>query len=87
MLTFEKSAITFGKGQVSHTSIFKFREVVPEFSDRFLGGSSGCNGALCIRGSHLDYGAWGLEGWSGEEMYKFVARVREVSHRREKFKN
>ena len=68
MLTFERSDITFGKGQVSHTSIFKFREVEPECSQRFLGGSSGCNGALCIRGSHLDYDDWGIEGWSGEQM-------------------
>ncbi|KAL4912888.1 hypothetical protein BDW62DRAFT_215973 [Aspergillus aurantiobrunneus] len=36
---------------------------------RFLGGSSGCNGTLCIRGSRQDYDDWGLEGWSGHEFF------------------
>ncbi|KAL2823776.1 hypothetical protein BDW59DRAFT_148322 [Aspergillus cavernicola] len=36
---------------------------------RFLGGSSGCNGTLCIRGSKQDYDDWGLEGWSGDEFF------------------
>ncbi|KAL4924957.1 GMC family oxidoreductase [Aspergillus undulatus] len=36
---------------------------------RFLGGSSGCNGTLCIRGSRQDYDDWGLEGWSGDEFF------------------
>ncbi|KAF4201649.1 hypothetical protein CNMCM8927_001292 [Aspergillus lentulus] len=36
---------------------------------RFLGGCSGCNGTLCVRGSPQDYDDWGLEGWSGKEMF------------------
>ncbi|KAJ5578627.1 uncharacterized protein N7459_007591 [Penicillium hispanicum] len=36
---------------------------------RFLGGCSGCNGTLCIRGCKQDYDDWGLEGWSGEEFF------------------
>ncbi|KAJ5351674.1 hypothetical protein N7452_000648 [Penicillium brevicompactum] len=36
---------------------------------RFLGGSSGCNGTLCIRGNKQDYDDWGLDGWSGEEFF------------------
>ncbi|KAI9370410.1 hypothetical protein BJX61DRAFT_96484 [Aspergillus egyptiacus] len=36
---------------------------------RFLGGSSGCNGTLAIRGCKQDYDDWGLEGWSGEEFF------------------
>ncbi|KAK4500871.1 hypothetical protein PRZ48_009063 [Zasmidium cellare] len=35
---------------------------------KFLGGSSGINGTLCIRGTKQDYDDWGVPGWSGEEM-------------------
>lgn len=30
---------------------------------RFLGGSSGVNGCLTIRGTKQDYDDWGVEGW------------------------
>lgn len=43
---------------------------------RFLGGSSGCNGTLCVRGSKQDYDNWGLEGWSGEEFFAAMRKVR-----------
>ena len=43
---------------------------------RFLGGCSGCNGTLCIRGCKQDYDDWGLEGWSGEEFFKSMIKVR-----------
>ena len=36
---------------------------------RFLGGSSGVNGTLCIRGAKQDYDDWNLPGWSGEEFF------------------
>lgn len=42
---------------------------------KFLGGCSGCNGTLCIRGCKQDYDDWGLEGWSGEEFFKYMAKV------------
>jgi choline dehydrogenase-like flavoprotein len=42
---------------------------------RFLGGSSGVNGTLCIRGSKQDYDDWSIEGWSGEEMMKYMKKV------------
>lgn len=42
---------------------------------RFLGGSSGVNGTLCIRGCKMDYDDWGLEGWSGEEMMRYMSKV------------
>lgn len=42
---------------------------------RFLGGCSGVNGTLCIRGNKQDYDDWGLEGWSGEDMWKAMAKV------------
>lgn len=42
---------------------------------RFLGGSSGCNGTLCIRGAKQDYDDWQLEGWSGEEFFKYMSKV------------
>ncbi|CAI7614509.1 unnamed protein product [Penicillium viridicatum] len=41
---------------------------------RFLGGSSGCNGTLCIRGNKQDYDDWGLDGWSGEEFFKYMRK-------------
>jgi choline dehydrogenase-like flavoprotein len=44
---------------------------------RFLGGSSGVNGTLCIRGSKQDYDDWGLEGWSGKEMMAYMSKVSE----------
>lgn len=43
--------------------------------NRFLGGSSGVNGTLCIRGSRADYDAWDIEGWSGEEMFRYMSKV------------
>jgi GMC oxidoreductase len=42
---------------------------------RFLGGSSGVNGTLCIRGLKQDYDDWKIEGWSGEEMMKYMEKV------------
>jgi choline dehydrogenase-like flavoprotein len=42
---------------------------------RFLGGSSGCNGTLCIRGTKQDYDSWNMPGWSGEEMWEYMAKV------------
>jgi choline dehydrogenase-like flavoprotein len=42
---------------------------------KFVGGSSGCNGTLCIRGVHQDYDDWGVEGWGGEEMFKYMRKA------------
>lgn len=42
---------------------------------RFLGGCSGVNGTLCIRGSKQDYDDWELDGWSGEEFFKYMSKV------------
>ncbi|KAL3491105.1 hypothetical protein BJX62DRAFT_251546 [Aspergillus germanicus] len=41
---------------------------------RFLGGSSGCNGTLCIRGAKQDYDDWGLEGWGGDEFFEAMKK-------------
>lgn len=46
---------------------------------RFLGGSSGVNGTLCIRGSKQDYDDWDLTGWSGEEMFAYMRKVSQRS--------
>lgn len=46
---------------------------------KFLGGCSGCNGTLCVRGSKQDYDDWGMEGWSGDEFFKYMSKVRRVS--------
>ena len=43
---------------------------------KFLGGSSGCNGTLCVRGSKQDYDDWGVKGWNGDEMFKYMSKVR-----------
>ncbi len=45
---------------------------------RFLGGCSGCNGTLCIRGCKQDYDDWGLEGWSGEDFFRYMRKVGEI---------
>lgn len=42
---------------------------------RFLGGSSGCNGTLCIRGSKQDFDDWDLAGWSGEEFFSAMRKA------------
>lgn len=46
---------------------------------KFLGGSSGLNGTLCIKGSKQDYNDWGLEGWSGDEFFRYMEKVRHFS--------
>lgn len=43
---------------------------------KFLGGCSGCNGTLCLRGAKQDYDDWGLDGWSGEEFFKYMRKVK-----------
>lgn len=42
---------------------------------KFLGGSSGVNGTLCIRGTEQDYDDWDLPGWSGKEMFAYMRKV------------
>ncbi|KEF61648.1 uncharacterized protein A1O9_03216 [Exophiala aquamarina CBS 119918] len=41
---------------------------------KFLGGSSGVNGTLCIRGSKQDYDDWNLPGWSGDEFFSYMSK-------------
>lgn len=41
---------------------------------RFLGGSSGCNGTICVRGVEQDYDDWGLPEWSGKEMFRAMRK-------------
>ncbi|KAF2272789.1 alcohol oxidase [Westerdykella ornata] len=42
---------------------------------KFLGGSSGCNGTLSIRGVPQDYDDWNVAGWSGEEMFHYMRKA------------
>jgi choline dehydrogenase-like flavoprotein len=42
---------------------------------KFLGGSSGFNGTLCIRGCKADYDDWGLEGWTGDELFRCMKKA------------
>lgn len=43
---------------------------------KFLGGSSGCNGTICVRGVEQDYDDWGFPEWSGKEMFRAMKKVR-----------
>ncbi|WKT53547.1 FAD/NAD(P)-binding domain superfamily [Fusarium oxysporum f. sp. vasinfectum] len=40
-----------------------------------LGGCSGCNGTLCVRGVRQDFDDWDLEGWSGDEFFKYMSKA------------
>lgn len=42
---------------------------------KFLGGSSGVNGTLCIRGTKQDFDDWNMPGWSGEEVFGYMKKV------------
>ncbi|KAJ4366490.1 hypothetical protein N0V83_008126 [Neocucurbitaria cava] len=42
---------------------------------KFVGGSSGCNGTLCIRGTPQDYDDWAVEGWSGADMFAYMRKA------------
>ncbi|KAH7355722.1 hypothetical protein BKA66DRAFT_475102 [Pyrenochaeta sp. MPI-SDFR-AT-0127] len=42
---------------------------------RFLGGSSGVNGTLCIRGTKQDYDDWGLAEWTGDKMFEYMKKA------------
>lgn len=44
-------------------------------TSRFLGGSSGVNGTLCLRGMKEDFDEWGIPGWTGEEFFKYMSKV------------
>lgn len=49
---------------------------------RFLGGSSGVNGTLCIRGTKQDYDDWGMEEWTGDKMFGYMAKA-ETMHQKD----
>jgi choline dehydrogenase-like flavoprotein len=49
---------------------------------RFLGGSSGVNGTLCIRGTKQDYDDWGMDEWTGEKMWEYMNKA-ETFHEKE----
>jgi choline dehydrogenase-like flavoprotein len=42
---------------------------------KFLGGSSGVNGTLCIRGTKQDYDDWNMPGWSGDEVFGYMKKA------------
>jgi choline dehydrogenase-like flavoprotein len=58
---------------------------IPCIRGRFLGGLSGMNGTLCIRGTRRDYDDWNIPGWSGDDMYTYMAKA-ETFHDQEWFK-
>ena len=75
MSEIERSKAAFREGKVYPSAIYSHPNVDSESFHRFLGGTSGCNGTLCIRGSRQDYDKWDLKGWSGEEMYRYMSKV------------
>ncbi|KAF4821624.1 L-sorbose 1-dehydrogenase [Colletotrichum tropicale] len=42
---------------------------------KFLGGSSGCNGTICVRGVEQDYDDWNFPQWSGKEMFRAMKKA------------
>ena len=42
---------------------------------KMLGGCSGMNAMLWIRGNPLDYDGWGIDGWSWDEVRPFFERI------------
>ncbi|KAF2875833.1 hypothetical protein BDV95DRAFT_654957 [Massariosphaeria phaeospora] len=52
---------------------------------RLLGGSSGVNGTLCVRGTKQDYDDWEMEEWTGEKMFGYMAKA-ETFHPKPWFK-
>jgi choline dehydrogenase-like flavoprotein len=42
---------------------------------KFVAGSSGCNGTLCIRGVPQDYDDWAVNGWSGADMFAYMNKA------------
>lgn len=42
---------------------------------KFIGGSSGCNGTICVRGVKQDYDDWGFPEWSGDEMFRAMKKA------------
>ncbi|KAH7117446.1 hypothetical protein EDB81DRAFT_701766 [Dactylonectria macrodidyma] len=42
---------------------------------KFLGGSSGVNGTLVVRGVKQDFDDWNLEGWSGEKFFDYMKKA------------
>lgn len=48
---------------------------------KFLGGSSGVNGTLCIRGTPQDFDDWQIPGWSGDDMFAYMRKVCMASSR------
>ncbi|KAJ4327042.1 hypothetical protein N0V84_002542 [Fusarium piperis] len=42
---------------------------------KFLGGCSGCNGTLIVKGTKQDYDDWNLPGWSGDEFFKYMSKA------------
>ncbi|MCJ1249727.1 hypothetical protein MMC30_006953 [Trapelia coarctata] len=48
---------------------------VPLSRGKVLGGSSTLNGTLCIRGTKTDYDEWGLDGWSGDEVFGYMSKA------------
>ncbi|KAF5026132.1 hypothetical protein F66182_1780 [Fusarium sp. NRRL 66182] len=42
---------------------------------KFLGGCSGVNGTLVIKGMKQDYDDWDLSGWSGQDFFKYMAKA------------
>jgi choline dehydrogenase-like flavoprotein len=58
---------------------------IPCTRGRLLGGSSAVNGTLCIRGTRRDFDDWNIPGWSGDDMFTYMAKA-ETFHNKPWFK-
>ncbi|WPH03044.1 Hypothetical protein R9X50_00591800 [Acrodontium crateriforme] len=52
---------------------------------RFLGGCSGCNGTLCVRGTKQDFDDWNMAEWTGDEVWRCMSKA-ETFHGKDWFK-
>ncbi|KIJ40869.1 GMC oxidoreductase [Sphaerobolus stellatus SS14] len=92
----ENTKMTGGWGQLADTTEDWNLVTVPQTDandrlvkltrGRFLGGSSGINGTLCVRGVKQDFDDWGMKGWSGEEFWPYMLQA-ETFHPKDWFKH
>lgn len=73
---FNNREIKLSRGKYGESlSIVFTKEENGADTNRFLGGSSGVNGTLCVRGVKEDFDDWGIPGWTGDEVFNYMSKV------------